>query len=48
MTSSDAERNRAYWDSMAHEWVEAGERAWAQEWTRRWPCEEIWKARKAE
>ena len=23
--------NRQYWDSMAHEWVEMGERAWADE-----------------
>ena len=22
--------NRAYWDGMAHEWVEAGERSWHQ------------------
>ncbi|MFW5689376.1 MAG: hypothetical protein ACOC1U_07385 [Spirochaetota bacterium] len=21
--------NRAFWDAMAHEWVEAGERNWA-------------------
>ncbi len=90
MTSSDALRNRACWDATARKWVEAGERAWAQEeptwgiwhvpelranglevldlielrapegapptrhgfvtpeWTRRWPCEEIWKARWAE
>ena len=24
-------RNRAYWDDLAHQYVEAGERAWAQE-----------------
>jgi SAM-dependent methyltransferase len=24
-----ARRNRAYWDSMAHEWVESGRRHWA-------------------
>ena len=22
--------NREYWDGMAHEWVEGGERAWKQ------------------
>lgn len=24
-------RNRAYWDDLAQQYVEAGERAWAQE-----------------
>ncbi len=29
MFSEHAEVNRAYWNSRAHEWVEMGERAWA-------------------
>ena len=37
-------RNRAYWDDLAQQYVEAGERAWAQEV----PTWGIWRVPEAE
>ena len=37
-------RNRAYWDILAQQYVQAGERAWAQEE----PTWGIWQVREAE
>jgi hypothetical protein len=44
-------RNRTIWateyaEQGLHDWAEARHMLASLEWARKWPCEEVWKARK--